>query len=202
MITLCFQAGGKSSRMGKDKALLDFGGQPLIQHLLVRLNSLAQETIITTNHPDRYRFLDLPLIPDVIPERGALGGLYTALLAASHPLVAIVACDMPFASLKILQTCRDILIAEPNLDAVVPSSAYGLEPLHAVYRREPCLPAVKAAMDSGRWKVISWHADVNVRVLPPEEIARLDPDGTAFENVNTPDELKAAIQRARESANR
>jgi molybdopterin-guanine dinucleotide biosynthesis protein A len=188
--------------MGKDKALLDFGGQPLIQHLLVRLNSLAQETIITTNHPDRYRFLNLPLIPDVIPDRGALGGLYTSLLAASHPLVAIVACDMPFASLKILQACRDMLMAEPDLDAVIPGSEHGLEPLHAVYRCDPCLPAVKAALDAGQWKVISWHPEVNVRVLPPEQIARLDPHGTAFENINTPEELKAAIQRAHPSANR
>ena len=69
--------------MGQDKALLDFGGQPLIQHVLSRVTSLADETIITTNHPEGYRFLGLPLIPDLIPDRGALGGLYTALSAAS-----------------------------------------------------------------------------------------------------------------------
>lgn len=188
--------------MGKDKALLDFGGQPLIQHLLARLDSLALETIITTNHPDHYRFLELPLIPDAIPDRGALGGLYTALIAAAHPLVAVVACDMPFANPDILRTCRDILMADPDLDAVIPSTEYGLEPLHAIYRRETCRPAVKAAIETGQWKVISWHGDVNVRVLLPEEIARLDPDGIAFENVNTPEELKIAIQRVKESADR
>ena len=182
--------------MGVDKALLDFGGRPLIQFLLARLGSLAPETIITTNHPEGYRFLGLPLIPDVIPDRGALGGLYTALHAASHPLVAVVACDMPFASLDILQACRDQLVADSNLDAVIPSTKHGLEPLHAVYRRKPCLHAVKSAIEAGQWKVISWHGDVNVRVLPPEEVAQLDPDGIAFENVNTPEEFKAAIERA------
>ena len=91
-------------------------------------------------------------------------------------------------------------MADPNLDAVIPSTKHGLEPLHAIYRRETCLPAVKAAIETGQWKVISWHGDVNVRVLLPEEIARLDPDGIAFENVNTPEELKAAIQRVNESA--
>ena len=95
MLTLAIQAGGRSSRMGKDKALLDFGGQPLIQQVLSRLESLADETIVTTNHPEDYHFLGFPLIPDVIPDRGALGGLYTALNAASHPLVAVVACDLP-----------------------------------------------------------------------------------------------------------
>ncbi len=202
MLTLCVQAGGKSSRMGVDKALLDFGGQPLIQHLLVRLSSLASETIITTNHPDGYRFIGLPLIPDVIPDRGALGGLYTALRAATYPLVAVVACDMPFASPNILLTCRDILMADPDLDAVIPSTKHGLEPLHAIYRRETCLPAVKAAIEADRWKMISWHGDVNVRVLLPDEIARLDPDGVAFENINTPEEFKAATQRVDPSADR
>jgi len=195
MLTLSLQAGGKSSRMGRDKALLDFGGQPLIQHVLTRLQSLADEIIITSDHPEGYRFLKLPLIPDIIPERGALGGLFTALSAAKHPLVAVVACDLPFASLGILNLCRDMLLSEPALDAVVPSSEEGLEPLHAVYRRETCLPAVKAALDAGKWKLIAWHAQVNVRVLAFEEVAAFDPEGMAFWNVNTPAEFEAAVQQ-------
>ena len=159
--------------MGVDKALLDFGGQPLIQHLLVRLDSLAPETIITTNHPDRYRFLELPLIPDVVPDRGALGGLYTALRAATYPLVAVVACDMPFASLDILRTCRDILMADSALDAAIPSTKHGLEPLHAVYRRS-CLPAIDEAIRAGRRRVISFFDSVQVRYVEPAEIAHLD----------------------------
>jgi len=183
--------------MGEDKALLDFGGQPLIQHMLARLDSLATETLITTNHPEGYRFLGIPLISDVIPDRGALGGLFTALGAALHPLVAVVACDMPFASPEILGTCRDLLLTNPDLDAVVPSTKNGLEPLHAVYRRKTCLPAIKAALDAGQWKVISWHSDVNVRVLSPQEIAKLDPDGLAFENVNTPEDFEKAVKLSR-----
>ena len=166
MLTLCVQAGGISSRMGVDKALLDFGGQTLIQQVLARLSMLAQETIITTNHPEGYQFLELRLVPDLIPDRGALGGLYTALHAATHPLVAVVACDMPFASPDILNACRDRLVANPDLDAVIPGTRYGLEPLHAVYRRVTCLPAVKAAINDGKWKAISWHGQVNVQVLP------------------------------------
>jgi molybdopterin-guanine dinucleotide biosynthesis protein A len=185
--------------MGSDKALLDFDGQTLIEHLLARLDAVALETIITTNHPERYQFLNLPLFPDIFPGRGALGGIYTALHAAAQPLVAVVACDMPFASPDILRTSQDILMADPSLDVVIPRTEYGLEPLHAVYRRATCLPAVKAAIESGQWKVISWHANVNVRKLLPAEIAKLDPDGSAFINVNTPEELKAAIGRTRQS---
>lgn len=195
MLTLSLQAGGKSSRMGQDKALLDFGGKPLIQHVLTQLEALADETIITTNHPEGYRFLGLALIPDLIPERGSLGGLFTALNAAKHPLVAVVACDLPFVSLDILKTCRDLLLTNPTLDAVIPSTKHGLEPLHAVYRRETCLPAVKTALDAGKWKMIAWHAQVKVSVLPPEEVAALDPEGLAFWNVNTPDEFQDAVQQ-------
>jgi molybdopterin-guanine dinucleotide biosynthesis protein A len=195
MLTLAIQAGGRSSRMGQDKALLDFGGQPLIEQVLTQLDSLADETIITTNHPKDYRYLGLPLIPDVIPDRGALGGLFTAFNAASHPLVAVVACDMPFANADILIFCRDLLLADPTIDAVIPSSAHSLEPLHAVYRKETCLPAVQTAIQADKWKMIAWHGDVKVRVLSPDETTTYDPEGLAFWNVNTPEEFEAALQR-------
>ena len=197
MLTLCIQAGGKSSRMGKDKALLDFGGKPLIRRVLSRLDSLPQETLVTTNRPADYRFLNLPLVPDAIPGRGALGGLYTALKAASHPLVAVVACDMPFASVEIFTACRDLLIADPTLDAVIPATEHGLEPLHAVYRRSTCLPLVEQAIAADQWRLISWHEHAKIHTLPPEEVARLDPQGLAFWNINTPEDLAAAMQRAR-----
>ncbi len=202
MLTLAIQAGGKSSRMGQDKALLDFGGQSLIQHVLNRLDSLAQETIITTNHAAGYRFLGLPLVPDMIPGRGALGGLYTALNAASHPLVAVVACDMPFASREILAACRDLLRADPALDAVIPATKHGLEPLHAVYRRETCLPAVKAAIAAGKWKMISWHGDANVRVLSPDETAVQDQHGLGFWNVNTLEDFASALETIQKASTR
>lgn len=200
MLTLAIQAGGRSSRMGHDKALLDFGGQPLIQRVLSRLESLADETIITTNHPEEYRFLGFPLIPDVIPDRGALGGLYTALSAASHPLVATVACDMPFANAKLLCKCRDLLLTDSNIDAVIPGTERGLEPLHAIYRRQTCLSPVKAAIEADQWKMIAWHREVNVRVLTPEETEVYDPDGLAFWNVNTPEEFESALRRIHKSS--
>ena len=178
--------------MGQDKALLDFGGRPLIQHLSQRLAGLAEETLVTTNQPEGYRFLELPLVADLLPGRGALGGLYTALSAASQPLVAVVACDLPFASRELLAACRDQLLAEPDLDAVIPSTAQGLEPLHAVYRKATCLSAVQAAIAADRWRMIAWHKDARVRILTPAESALLDPHGLAFWNVNTPEEFDRA----------
>src|ERR1051325_5119992 len=104
MLTVCIQAGGQSSRMGEDKALKTFLGRPLIQRVIDRLAPIADELIVTTNHPDDYRFLGLK------PGRGALGGLYTAIASGSNPLVAVVACDMPFASPELLEAARQILV--------------------------------------------------------------------------------------------
>lgn len=185
MFSLVIQAGGKSSRMGRDKALLPLDGQTLIERLIARLSPLADEILITTNHPAAYEFLGLPLVTDLIPERGALGGLYTALMSAHSPLTAVVACDMPFASPSIF-TRLTALAAEA--DVAIPRSAEGLEPLHAVYRRENCLPAIEQALRDNQWKVIAWFPRVRLATLESDELARLDPSGLAFFNVNTPEE--------------
>jgi molybdopterin-guanine dinucleotide biosynthesis protein A len=198
MLTVCIQAGGASSRMGEDKALKTFLGRPLIQRVVERLSPIADELIVTTNRPEDYTFLNLPLSlrADLRPGRGALGGLYTAIASASHPLVAVVACDMPFASPALLEMSGQLLLQE-EADVVIPKSEEGYEPLHAVYRRETCLPAIEAAIDADQWKVIAWFPQVNLRVLTPEEIKQHDPSGLAFWNVNTPEEFSKAQEIAK-----
>lgn len=191
MLTVCIQAGGASSRMGEDKALKPFLGRALVQRVIERLTPVADELIVTTNRPDDYRFLDLRLVPDLKPGRGALGGLYTAIASASRPLVAVVACDMPFASASLLQAGSRILVEE-DVDVVIPKSEAGYEPLHAIYRRETCLPAIEAAIDADQWKVIAWFPQVKVRVFTAGEIKHYDPSGLAFWNVNTPEEFSKA----------
>jgi molybdopterin-guanine dinucleotide biosynthesis protein A len=199
MLTLAIQSGGLSTRMGRDKGLVEFLGKPLIVRVMGRLASIADEIIVTTNDPESYRFLGVPLFADLKPGRGALGGLHTALACATYPLVAVVACDMPFASAELLAHARDLLLNGVD-DVIIPESGDGMyEPLHAVYRRDTCLPAVAQAIDSDQWKLISWFPRVRVRNLAPAEISRLDPSGQAFWNVNTPEELLQAEQRARES---
>jgi len=198
MLTLVIQAGGESRRMGKDKALMPFLGQTLIERVLGRVSQLAQEVLVTTNKPESYAFLRLPLVADVIPGRGALGGLYTALSAAGKPLVAVVACDMPFVSAELLRFERDLLERE-GYDAVIPRTEGGTEPFHAVYRRETCVPAVEAVILADKWRVDAWYAKANVRLLSPEETRSYDPRGLAFWNVNTLEELVEAEQIARET---
>jgi molybdopterin-guanine dinucleotide biosynthesis protein A len=195
MLTVCIQAGGESSRMGEDKALKPFLGRPLIQRVIDRLSPIADELIVTTNRPENYRFLNLRLTPDLKPGRGALGGLYTAVASASQPLVAVVACDMPFASPTLLEAASRLMLQE-QADVVIAKTDEGYEPVHAVYRRAACLPAIAAAINSDQWRVISWFPKVKVRILTAEELKQFDPDGLAFWNVNTPEEFIQAEQLA------
>ena len=199
MLTLVIQAGGESRRMGADKALMPFLGQPLILRPLSRLSGLADEVLVTSNQPDKFRFLGLAPISDLLPGFGALSGLYTALSAARHPYVAVVACDMPFASPELI-VVELALLRETGADAVIPRSEAGTEPFHAVYRRETCLPHVRAALESGKRRVDAWFSQVYIRYLEPAEFLPYDPDQHAFLNINTPEELQEAERIAREDS--
>ena len=196
MFSLAIQSGGESSRMGKDKGLLLFRGVPLIQWMRDRFRSAADDLFVTTNRKEDYRFTGLRLAGDFLPGRGALGGLYTALRAARFSLVGVVAVDMPFAAPEFFLAARRLLLEDDSLAAVVPSTSRGLEPFHAVYRRELCLPLVESALESGAWKAVSWMQTPPLRVLSPEETHAFGADESAFLNLNTPKDLLAA-QKAR-----
>ncbi len=196
MLSVVIQAGGELSRMGQDKGLLPFLGQPLVQRVLERLHPLAAEILITTNRPQAYAFLGERLHSDLLPGRGALGGLYTALSCASQPYVAVVACDMPFASPALLAAEHAILL-QNGYDLAIPRTGGGLEPFHAVYRRETCLPHIQAALQAEQRRADGWFSQAQVHYLLPEVWEKIDPEGLAFLNINTPDEFRQAEEKAR-----
>jgi len=191
MLSIVIQAGGQSSRMGQDKALMPCLGRPLIARQRELLTGLADELLVTTNHPTDYAFLGLPLHTDLLPGLGPLGGLYTALSAAQRPLVAVIACDMPFVLAALLRAQCDLLLSE-DVDVVIPCSRDGMEPLHAVYRRDACLAAVRAALDAGERKMTAWLSLVRSRVMTADEVSRVDPEFRSFINVNSPEEFRQA----------
>jgi molybdopterin-guanine dinucleotide biosynthesis protein A len=198
MLTLAILAGGKSLRMGQDKAIMSFRGEALVHRILNRLAGLAAEVIVIAPESLEYLSLGIGIVPDILPGCGPLGGLYTALFAASHTAVAAIACDMPFANAELLTHQLDILFSD-NMDVVVPSSEKGLEPLHAIYRRDTCLPVVREALEAGEQRLISWFPSVKVRILIPEETNPFDHRGLMFLNVNTPDEHAQAEKLAGEN---
>jgi molybdopterin-guanine dinucleotide biosynthesis protein A len=189
MVTVAIQAGGFSRRMGRDKALIPLVGKPLIEHLLSRVEGLGEEILITTNRPQDYRYLGFRLASDPVPGEGALPGLHTALEAAAGDAVLVLACDMPFVSRPLLE---HLLNLSPEADVVIPRHLGKYEPLHAVYRKQVCLPALKSSLASGKMRIISFFNTVKVLTVEHEDLARLDPRGLSFFNVNTPEDLARA----------
>lgn len=189
MITIAVQAGGKSSRMGEDKALIRLAGIPLIERVLARIDGLADEILITTNRPETLTHLNLRMVGDEVPGAGALHGLKTALDAARGEIVLILSCDTPFVSRELIE---HLLSRAHDADAIVPKHGDKYEPLQAVYNRSRCLPAVEAALGSGERRMISFYPQVHV--LPIEEpiLSELDPSGLSFFNVNTAEDLERA----------
>lgn len=190
-LTLAIQAGGASSRMGTDKGLLNFDGRTLIEHVIDRGKSLTDNILVTTNRLEDYRFLQVPLFADALPIRGALAGLYTALSTAPCPFVAVIACDMPFFNPSLLAYEMEILAANDQ-DVVIPLSSTGHEPLHAVYRRETCLPLILASLAREEYKLVTWMRNARTTELPVEKVHEFDPEELCFFNVNTPEELAKA----------
>ena len=197
-VTVVIQAGGESRRMGRSKATVPFAGRPLICRLIERLAPAADELVITTNEPENLAFLSeaypqigIKLVTDEYDYRGALPGLYTALNAASNPFVAVVACDMVFASPRLV-VAEAITMKESDADVVVPVNKHGYEPFHAMYRRSVCLPAVLEGLAAGekRAQIVFANEGVHVREFTQDEVLAAEPMGGCFVNANTPDELR------------
>jgi molybdopterin-guanine dinucleotide biosynthesis protein A len=191
-LTVAILAGGKSSRMGTDKAFVRVLGRPLIEDVLAQLAGLGRETLIVTNRPDDYRYLSVPLFGDVLPDKGALGGLYSALEAAAQPHVLCVACDMPFVVRPLLDHLIRLI---PEGDAVVPRLRGEAEPFRAIYART-CRAPIRATLDAGRLRVVGFFPMVRVRFVDEAEIDRFDPRHLSFVNINTPDDVEQARRLA------
>jgi len=193
MLSVVIQAGGESKRMGVDKALLPFQDATLIERVIKRVQTISDEILVTTNKPEIYRFLGLPTFSDIILGRGALGGLYTALTVARHPLVCVVACDMAFVNADKLVAERDLLVST-NSDIVIPDTGKGLEPFHAIYRRSTCLPEIEISLQNGLWRVDAWFDRMILLRFTLEQIKLHDPEMLCFFNINTPEDLQVALK--------
>ena len=192
--TIVFQAGGQSSRMGQDKALVPLAGKPIIEHIIERVGSLAENHLLITNSPQNFAYLGLPLASDADPGAGALPGLKTALENAATRYIVLVACDMPFVNRELLQ--YQMSLAE-NGDVIVPLWQGYHQTMHAVYARLPVLVAVEDALAAGKRRMISFYPQVKVVEVGEPVITRFDPDGRTFFNVNTPEELEEAERMIR-----
>jgi molybdopterin-guanine dinucleotide biosynthesis protein A len=188
-LSVAILAGGRSSRMGTDKAFVPVGGRPIIEWIVAQVSALGDETILITNRPADYAHLGLPMFQDVLPNHGALGGLYSALARAHNPHVLCVACDMPFAERALLD---HLIQLRGEADVVMPRLGGEAEPFRAVYARAACLSPMRAALEAKRWRANSFLPDVRVRFVEDVELDQFDPQRISFFNVNTPADLAQA----------
>lgn len=190
-VSAAVMAGGKSRRMGRDKAWLDVGdGRPIVQRVIDVVREVADEVFIVAND-EKFAALGLRVVPDRFPDGGALGGIATGIGAAAHDRVLVVACDMPFLSSQVL---RYLVEQADDVDAVVPRVGGEYETLHALYSKA-CLAPIERALAAGKMRVVSFFGDVRIRALEEHDLRPVDPELRSFTNVNTPEELAAAKAR-------
>lgn len=190
-ITGAILAGGRSSRMGTNKALLEYGGERLIDRAVRRFSDRFPEVLIVANDVESYRGLGPKVVPDLIPGFGPLGGLHAALTAAENPHVFLAACDMPFAEPAMAFMLRDL---GAGADAAVPKFDDIFETMHALYAKT-ALPAIEADLRAGRGKMIGFYSRVTVRAVDETELTARFPDlARVFWNLNTPDDYRRLVQ--------
>lgn len=178
-------SGGKNTRMGTNKALLQVDGMRLIDRTVSLFRSLFREVIIVTADPLDYLDQETVIVTDILPDRGALGGLYTGLFYATEEQAFVAACDMPFMNRDFLQYMAS---QAAGYDIVVPAPRDGLQPLHAVYARR-CLPSIRSLLDRNRLQIKAFYPGHRILEIPPEVLRLYDPAGRMFVNLNAPEDL-------------
>jgi molybdopterin-guanine dinucleotide biosynthesis protein A len=190
-VSAAILAGGRARRYGgADKASLAVGRARIIDRQLAALSVVADDIRIVANDTDRYGALGVRVIPDAILDAGPLGGIYSALIDARHDAVIVLACDLPFVTAALFERLVTERGAGEEVDAVVPRSDRGLEPLCALYDRR-CAAAARSRIERGALQVAGLLDDVRVRVLGPDALAPYDA-GALFTNVNTPHDYERA----------
>ncbi|MFT4037942.1 MAG: molybdenum cofactor guanylyltransferase [Thermomicrobiales bacterium] len=202
-ISAAVLAGGRSERMGQDKAFLQLqpGGPTLLEIALERVRAVADDVMIIANDVARHEGFGARVVPDAIPGFGTLSGIHAALTAAQHAHCLIVACDMPLLDARVLE----LLAAQPrDYDVLIPqtpgvsrqgNSGQVYQTLHAIYSRR-CLAPIAAQLATGNPQVVAFFPQVTVQVMDRAALLALDPKERSFMNTNTPQALDEARRLA------
>lgn len=191
-MTAVIIAGGKSQRMQMDKALLTVGGKRLIERVLDVIVPLFPAVLINSGMPQYYKEWGVPIVPDIFPGKGVLGGIYTALVHAKTEYVFCVACDMPSLHRDVI---RYMIDASANgADVVVPKTADGFHPLHAIYSKR-CEPIISESLFRDQLKISAIFPKVRAIYISEPELRHFDPTLELLRNINTPADLIAAREK-------
>jgi molybdopterin-guanine dinucleotide biosynthesis protein A len=196
-MTAIILAGGKSSRLGRSKALQVIEGKNLIQWVIDRLATLSTEIIIATAHGEATpcsSAIKTKTVADTYPGKGPLMGIYSGLMASSSSRAIVVSCDTPFLSVSLLEYMARICSI---FDVVVPRIKNNLEPLCAVYSKN-CLIPIRGLLEQDERRIRKLYSMVKVKYVEEDEINKFDPEHLSFFNINSQADLDKARKLAAE----
>jgi len=194
-MTSIILAGGKSSRLGRNKALQVIEGKSLIQWVIDRLAILSTEIIIATAHGKAIpcsSAVEIKTVADIYHGKGPLVGIYSGLIASSSSRAIVVGCDTPFLSVGLLEYMTQLC---STFDVVVPRIGKKVEPLCAVYSKN-CLVPMQGLLEQNELRISALFSMIRVRYIEEAEINRFDPEHLSFFNINSQDNLEKARKRA------
>jgi molybdopterin-guanine dinucleotide biosynthesis protein A len=208
MITGVILAGGENKRFPKLKGFIEIEGSPIIKRNLYLLKGLFPNVFISTNKPELYFYLGVPLIGDVLHSRGPMSGIYSSLINAKSDCIFVIACDMPFVERDVVSSIykKHIEVFKGGLhkgdlksplcvDATIPVYNGEPQPLLGVYCKtalaylEDCVLSEKTSMK----RLLS---EINTHFIGESDIMTIDPDGRSFVNINTMEDYKAVMREA------
>ena len=178
-------AGGQSRRMGRSKLFIDIGGIPMFERVYRVCEKIFTEIIIVANDSEPFRHYDVRVVPDIIPGKGPLGGIYTGLVHASQDHCFCVAADMPCLNIRLI---RHMIERSAEGDVIIPETSDGRHPLHAIYAKG-CRKPIETLLSRGDLKIVDFFGEVTVIYVPEGEIRQYDPLLRSLINVNTEDDL-------------
>jgi len=196
-MTSIILAGGKSSRLGGNKALQAIGGKSLIQWVIDRVAILSTEIVIATARGESIPCSStarIRTVADIYPGKGPLVGIHSGLVASSSSRAIVVGCDTPFLSVRLLEYMAQ---TPATLDVVVPRIKDKVEPLCAVYSKN-CVAPIRELIKQDEHKIVELFRMVSVRYIEEDEINRFDPEHLSFFNINSQDDLDRARRLAAE----
>lgn len=172
--------------MGSNKPFLKYGNKTFIEHQIAKLTKIFDEIILSANNPDIYANLNLPIVPDIMQEKGPLSGICAGLMYAKSFHSFIIACDMPFINENVVLYLKEFT---DGYDVVIPQTSRGLEPMHAFYSKN-CIQPMYRCLEEGRLRIVDFLSEVKVRIVPESELKGLDMSLQSLINLNTPEEYK------------
>jgi len=181
-------AGGKATRIGRNKSLLELHGEAILLRQLRVLKPLSETIVIVANKKSLYRSFGCRVIPDIYKHQGPLGGLHAALTDLGEGRCLVLATDMPFLSAPLIRFLESYA---PDADVVVPLKEGKSEPLHAMYSTR-CLKAISLILSKGRRKILDFYPHVKTVYAEEKTWTAAEPDARCFMNINTEEDLRAA----------